>query len=44
MTTPSKAEVQAGIGQYIKELAEPLRELNLKVGAKLFSAHPCDFF
>ncbi|KAJ5761509.1 hypothetical protein N7533_003548 [Penicillium manginii] len=31
MTSPSKTEVQAAIGEYIKQLAEPLRELNRKI-------------
>ncbi|CAI7663475.1 unnamed protein product [Penicillium pancosmium] len=31
MTPPSKTEVQSAIGEYIKELAEPLRELNRKI-------------
>lgn len=44
MTPPSKIEVQDAIAQYTKELAKPLRELNRKVGARIFSDYLSTFF
>jgi len=35
MYSPSKTEVQTAITKYIDELAQPLRELNRKVGIKI---------
>lgn len=40
MNTPSETEVQTAISQYIDELAQPLRELNRKVGIELYTDLP----